>query len=220
MSYAIFFDYNGTTYRLPTNPETLKITSAQANEKYVMLGLGQVAVPTDLELSEYAFECEFPHSERGYTETNGSFKGPDYYQNLFDTWRAHLDIVRFIVHNGITKDVNTLVLIEECDVTENAGEEGDKYLEFKLLEFKIFDKKSVVVQQTVYGQASAKIQKSAKIVKNPKAKSTYTVKSGDTLWALAKKFYGDGAKYMTIFNANKSMKNPNILKVGQVLTIP
>ena len=31
---------------------------------------------------------------------------------------------------------------------------------------------------------------------------SYTVVKGDTLWGISKKFYGTGAKYMTIYNAN------------------
>ena len=34
---------------------------------------------------------------------------------------------------------------------------------------------------------------------------TYTVRSGDTLWALAKKYYGSGAKYTIIYDANKEI---------------
>ena len=51
--------------------------------------------------------------------------------------------------------------------------------------------------------------------------TTYTVKKGDTLWAISKKYLGNGAKYNLIFNANKGkIKNPNLIYVGQVLTIP
>lgn len=48
---------------------------------------------------------------------------------------------------------------------------------------------------------------------------TYTVKRGDTLWAIAKKYYGNGAKYPKIATASK-IKNPNLIYVGQKLTIP
>ena len=50
---------------------------------------------------------------------------------------------------------------------------------------------------------------------------TYTVKSGDSLASIAKSHYGDSAKYMAIYNANKDiLANPNSLNVGQVLTFP
>ncbi len=53
----------------------------------------------------------------------------------------------------------------------------------------------------------------------------YTVKSGDTLWGLSEKFYGDGSKYMKIFEANKEVwkdykYDPNVIYVGWELTIP
>jgi len=49
----------------------------------------------------------------------------------------------------------------------------------------------------------------------------YTVKPGDTLWAIAQSYYGDGAKYPVIFEANRDLlKDPNKIYPGQVLTIP
>lgn len=61
----------------------------------------------------------------------------------------------------------------------------------------------------------------------------YTVKPGDNLWMLAKKFYGSGAKYTVIYNANKeviestakahgfsSSQNGHWIFPGTVLVIP
>lgn len=54
----------------------------------------------------------------------------------------------------------------------------------------------------------------------PKAK-TYTVKKGDSLWAITKKYTGNGARYKELYNANsRIIKNPNLIYVGQVLNLP
>lgn len=52
--------------------------------------------------------------------------------------------------------------------------------------------------------------------------TTYTVKKGDNLWTLAKKFYGSGAKYTKIYEANRSVigGNPNLIYPGQTFIIP
>lgn len=47
----------------------------------------------------------------------------------------------------------------------------------------------------------------------------YTVKSGDTLWVIAQRTYGDGARWKEIADAN-GIRDPRTLKVGQVLTLP
>jgi nucleoid-associated protein YgaU len=48
---------------------------------------------------------------------------------------------------------------------------------------------------------------------------TYTVVSGDTLWAIAERFYSDGSKYQVIADAS-GIPNPDLIHPGQVLTIP
>jgi len=48
---------------------------------------------------------------------------------------------------------------------------------------------------------------------------TYTVESGDSLWAIAERFYGDGSKYQVIADAS-GIPNPDLIQPGQVLTIP
>jgi nucleoid-associated protein YgaU len=51
------------------------------------------------------------------------------------------------------------------------------------------------------------------------AARTYTVASGDTLFAIAERFYGDGNRYQQIADAS-GISNPDLIYPGQVLTIP
>ena len=50
---------------------------------------------------------------------------------------------------------------------------------------------------------------------------TYTVKKGDTLYSLARRFYGDGKLWTRIADANRDqIKDVKNLPVGAVLVIP
>ncbi|RKL68485.1 hypothetical protein CR203_00040 [Salipaludibacillus neizhouensis] len=49
------------------------------------------------------------------------------------------------------------------------------------------------------------------------ASSTYQVKNGDTLWFISVE---QGVKYSDLLASNKNISNPNIISVGQQLTIP
>lgn len=53
------------------------------------------------------------------------------------------------------------------------------------------------------------------------AEQTYTVEAGDSLWAIAQRFYGDGSQFSRIFEANRDqLDNPDMIQPGQVLRIP
>ena len=53
------------------------------------------------------------------------------------------------------------------------------------------------------------------------AVQTYTVVSGDTLSAIAQRYYGNAGAYMRIFEANRDKLNdPNLIFPGQELVIP
>lgn len=64
------------------------------------------------------------------------------------------------------------------------------------------------------------IKKTRSATTAPTAK-TYTTKEGDTLWGIAKKYLGNGAKYDRIYDANKGkIINPNSIISGETFIIP
>lgn len=53
------------------------------------------------------------------------------------------------------------------------------------------------------------------------AAQQYTVAKGDSLSKIAKKFYGNANRWKEIHQANlDTIKNPDLIKVGQVIVIP
>ena len=66
-----------------------------------------------------------------------------------------------------------------------------------------------------------KEKKVTSTLKASSAKRTYTVKRGDCLWKIARSFYGNGALYTRIYDANTNkIANPNLIYPGQVFVIP
>lgn len=50
---------------------------------------------------------------------------------------------------------------------------------------------------------------------------TYTVESGDSLWAISERLYGDGNQWNRIYEANRdTIKDPDLIQPGWVLNIP
>ena len=55
----------------------------------------------------------------------------------------------------------------------------------------------------------------------PAEAGSRVVSRGDSLWALSRLAYGDGARYAVIFNANREkIRNPNLIYPGQTVLVP
>jgi len=219
MSYSVYFKYGSKKYKLPVNPEEIKRTRNLNVETYQVLGTGQVSVPSYCELEEYSFEAEFPSQDYHYIES-GARADADYYEKMFRKAQKNKKAIRFIASNDITDDISVMVLIKSVEAVEKSGEEGDKYLTFNLQEYKTPGKRYVAVQTpdaTVKQEDAETAEETNPAVTENK---TYTVQSGDTLWAIAKKYYGNGSQYPKIVSANPAIKNPNLIYPGQVLAIP
>lgn len=155
----------------------------------------------------------------------GGSRTPDYYLGLLEKLKTEKTPVQFILvreapDGGALYDTNMKVSVEDYTTTEDAKNGLDVSVEVKLKQWRDYGTKTVVIEENKDGEKTATTQEERDDSSAPKAK-TYTVKKGDTLWALAAKYYGSGAQYKKIFDANKDkISNPNLIYPGQVFTIP
>jgi len=76
-------------------------------------------------------------------------------------------------------------------------------------------------RQTTEQPAAEAAAAEAKAAEPQATGRTYTVQSGDSLWKIAAEMYGEGNKYMKIFEANTHiLKDPDKIFPGQELVIP
>jgi hypothetical protein len=80
--------------------------------------------------------------------------------------------------------------------------------------------KAVLMAGNILGVGEVKIE-GAQAAAVDDGTQYYVIKSGDTLSAIAKQFYGDANKYPKIFEANREViKDANLIFPGQKIRIP
>lgn len=174
-----------------------------------VIQVGDVNLIGNTGLREISLKSFFPAKDYNFSNNAGR-KQPLTYVEKIESWRKSGTPIRVIITGTLNMEATVESFVwGEQDAT------GDIYYTCNLKEYKkIKTKKATVTIATVKPTVRAT---------KPQASTarTYTVKSGDCLWKIAKQFYGNGAQYTKIYNANRDkIKNPNLIYPNQVLTIP
>ena len=120
-------------------------------------------------------------------------------------------------------DTNMKVSVENYMLTENAKNGFDITVKMVLKQYRYYGLKTVSILENTKSEAPvAAVETKRETREPPKVSQLYTVKKGDCLWAIAKRFYGNGSLYTRIYSANQGIigGDPNRIYPGQVLTIP
>ena len=213
--YSFFLD--GT--QLPVTPEKLTLKIKGNNKTLTLVNESDVSFLRLPGLTEITFDTVFPML--GKYPFASTYQRPDRYLSLLESLMLGRKPFQFIVSRvspsgQLLYDSNMKVSLEDYTVTEDASKGPDVTAAITLKQYKDFASK--IVQKT--DSATVKTEPQRDTASAPSVK-TYTVKSGDCLWNIAKKYYGNGARYTDIYNANKDkISNPNLIYAGQVLKIP
>lgn len=209
-------------FQFPVNPFSITVNRSKKYETADVINIGEIDfTDSSKKIKELSLDTLFPKEYDAYCNY---IDIPDPVKALskLEKWMEQKEPVRLIITDF---DYNGLVLITSIREEERPGEVGDKYI---ALDFRAWRELKIEALPPPKPSSSPAKAPAPKLQNNrPATKSkskTYTVKKGDSLWKIAKNFYGNGAKWPTIYNntQNKKVigKNPNLIKPGQKLVIP
>lgn len=195
--------------RIPILPEKINFHRGEAMcVATEIMGLGEVAVPTGTELTPYSWESEFPGElQKNDPRIRGSWNDPKTYHNILVDWHKNGTELTLLVTGYPINDDVYLAKYEPSGV----GAFGSIAYEIGFIEARKITITSTKLEQkkasTPSNETKRAVTKSA----------SYTIKSGDTLWGIAamSKHYGNGAKWKTIYDANKDIIEQTAKKYGR-----
>lgn len=212
---------------LPIPPSKLELKISNNNKTYDLINYSQINVLKNPGLSSLEFEVVLPNTKYPFAMYKNNFQNAKYYLGVLENLKVNRSAFQFIVvrkfPNG--KDIfntNIKVALEEYTITDTTEEGFDTKVKIKLKQYKEYSTKKVQVTIKQYRPPAVTrtVTTNNTAVAKPSGQN-YTVKRGNCLWNIAKRFYGNGSKYTTIYNANRDkIKNPNLIYPGQVLWIP
>ena len=215
--YEFYFKDGSDVLIFPITPGELSIKVGSNNKTVTLINEGDVNILKSPSLIEVEFEARFPMRKYPYSRSVNDFQS---YYDKFKDLKENKKSFRFIVArttpNGKhTWDTNLLMALEDIEFSESADEGDDVLINFKLKQFKEYGVKKIKIQNSSANSTTSTSSKPSRSTDNKSSNTqSYTIKSGDCLWNISKKFYGDGSKWTKIYNANKSAIESDAKKHG------
>lgn len=220
-TYLLKLENTSEIYQLPLPPSSMDTYTKSKNQKHTSLSLGEISTINGVSLRRVSMDILLPN------DLSLPFIQPPLHSYIIGKPIIYLSLFRKVMESKlplfliITRilpsgehlfEGNMKVSIEDYTVTESADNNGDFLVRLNFLEYKDIKVKRITPIDSL-GNFS--------VVHNRQSKDTpktYTVKSGDTLWSIAKRQFNDGSKYKEIAKLN-NIHNPSLIKVGQVLVL-
>lgn len=218
---------------LPVAPSKIDLKYGNKNKTTTLIDTGEINIIKAPGLTEMSFEALLPNSPYPFAEYENKVfcDAGQYMEKLRNLKRDkkwfYFKVIRTLPNGRVlfyTEDFKAT--IEDLSFSEDVKEGFDVVAKIKLKQYVqygtqimegiiIEDGRSVLVEAMKQREISDSKAVEIPAESNPK---TYTVKSGDTLWAICKREYGDGNKYKEVAQLN-GIGNPSIIQAGQVIKL-
>jgi len=207
---------NGSRLHFPINPERITCQTGNRILTFDVIELGEISLPRGRIPTRFSFEGFFPGEARKNDPMVKSWRSPKELAGILSLWRNEGTKLRLLVTET---PINHDVYFDGDGSFQHEwrGGHGDCWYSLRFIEAR----EMVIMAETEIRQAPTMVSGTTTSRPAPSTPKTYTVKPGDTLWAIAKKTLGDGGRWREIYNNNTDVigKDPNLIFPGQVLRI-
>jgi hypothetical protein len=195
-----------TKLRLPVPPPEFMNEAGQNIPIYDLNDFGEFSRKGNPTLRRIIIKSFFPSQYYPFCQYKNFPKAYDCVK-IMEGFKEGKSPVRLLITNT---NINKLFYIEMFRHGERAGSR-DVDFEVELVEHRALP---TTTPQTPTAPAT-----NTRGTETKQKTKTYTVKSGDTLWDIARRFYQDPYKWTDIAKAN-NIKDPKKLQIGKVLRLP
>ena len=216
MAYEVYID----DMLLPIPPQKIPIKYPGQNETATLINGEEINITRPPGLAEISIDLVIPQMDYPCASWDGSVEDAEEFISRLQDLKESGDTFEFIVIRD-SFDTNMDVTLEDYNVSDDVKEGLDLVVSLTMKEARHYGTKimnfAIVPEQPIPAAASPEPERPAA---QPQVK-TYTVKSGDCLWNIAKKQLGDGNRWKEIHNLNlDKISNPNLIHAGLVLVMP
>ena len=160
---------------------------------YEIMNKGPVRVPDGRNLETVSWAAMFPGEARKNEPWIRTWTDPLELDAIFTEWREKQPKLKLVITDS---NINIDCYVMNYIPIQSGG--------FGDINYSVtFEQRDELVIKAVTVKTVNKYNGSNRTTKSNS--ETHTVKSGDMLWTIAKKFYGKGAQWPKIYNANKDI---------------